>query len=340
MADSLRLKGTKHVINQTGDEFKLRRPKRGGDVHMVPRWWAMKKTVNYINAAIFDVQTSGGPVAMIIPADAEATDISIIADGDGNFIFPIHRCVDRVAIMAPDLSVFYEEYQFAKISGGPVLRRTVNALPQGVSFTGNTTISGTPQVGIELTATPATFTGGVGSTSVAVRFQSRDAGSGNSWATIQTDTSSPYALTPAAGLEGKELRAQTRVTDSTGVSVKNGNPTAAVAPAAVTFADRQATAVATYTVTVVDDNGANKYALNGTQQLAVTLNAGQLIAFDFSASSPAHPLGIFTDASKTTPVTVGVYSEGDVVLFEPPISGTFSYQCINHAAMGGDITVS
>ena len=340
MADSLRLKGTKHVINQTGDEFKLRRPKRGGDVHMVPRWWAMKKTVNYINAAIFDVQTSGGPVAMIIPADAEATDISIIADGDGNFIFPIHRCVDRVALMAPDLSVFYEEYQFAKISGGPVLRRTVNALPQGVSFTGNTTIVGSPQVGVELTATPATFTGGVGSTSVAVRFQSRDAGSGNSWATIQTDTSSPYTLTPAAGLEGKELRAQTRVTDNTGVSVKNGNPTGTVAPAAATFAEQLAAAVATYTVTVVDDNGVNKYALNGVQQDTVTLTSNEIVAFDFTAALPNHPLALFTDSSKTTPVTVGVYSQGNVVLFQPPIAGTFSYQCINHAAMGGDITVN
>ena len=31
--------------------------------------------------------------------------------------------------MSEDLSTFYVEYQFAKISGGPVLKRTVNALP-------------------------------------------------------------------------------------------------------------------------------------------------------------------------------------------------------------------
>ena len=50
--------------------------------------------------------------------------------------------------------------------------------------------------------------------------------------------------------------------------------------------------------------------------------------------------GIFTDATKTTPVTVGVDSEGDAFLFEPPIAGTFSYQCVNHANMGGTITIS
>ena len=58
---------------------------------------------------------------------------------------------------------------------------------------------------------------------------------------------------------------------------------------------------------------------------------GDSFYFDFSAVAGNHPLAIFTDASKTTPVTVGVYTEGDALIFEPPITGTFSYQCINHA---------
>ena len=73
------------------------------------------------------------------------------------------------------------------------------------------------------------------------------------------------------------------------------------------------------------------------------MSPNETAVFDFSAVAGAHPLGIFTDASKTTPVTVGVETGGSgnaTLLFQPPIAGTFSYQCINHAAMGGDITVS
>ena len=260
MADSLRLKGAKHVIKHTGDELKLRRPKRGGDVHQVPTWWALKKTVTYTGAAIFDVTSSVGPLALVVPVDAEGTDLSIKHNGDGTFMFPHKRGVDRVAVMSADLKTFYVEYQFSKISGGPTLKRTVNALP--------TTFS---------------------------------------------------APTPDPEPEPE-------------------------APAEPTFAERVAAATFTYVV------GTNNIGTEELPQIVYTLNgldgpgiagaAGDSFYFDFSAVSPAHPLGIFTDSSKTTPVTVGVYSEGDGLVFEPPISGTFSYQCINHNNMGGTITVS
>ena len=64
-----------------------------------------------------------------MPVDPETTDIIIKHDGDGNFTFPSVNGVDRVAVMSADLGTFYVEYQFSKISGGPVLKRTVNALP-------------------------------------------------------------------------------------------------------------------------------------------------------------------------------------------------------------------
>ena len=130
MADSLTLKGAKHVIDQTGDEMLLVRPKRGGDTHQVPRWWALKKSVQYTAAAIINVSTSIGDLALVIPVDAENTQLEIRSAGDGNFIFPVNRGINRVAVMSQDLSTFYVEYQFAKISGGPVLKRTVNALPE------------------------------------------------------------------------------------------------------------------------------------------------------------------------------------------------------------------
>ena len=144
MADSLTLKGAKHVINQTGDEMMLVRPKRGGDAHQVPRWWALKKSVAYTSAAIINVSTTAGALALVIPVDAENTQLEIRSAGDGNFTFPVNRGVDRVAVMSQDLSTFYVEYQFAKISGGPTLKRTVNALPTNdpIVWTSQTTLSG------------------------------------------------------------------------------------------------------------------------------------------------------------------------------------------------------
>ena len=83
------------------------------------------------------------------------------------------------------------------------------------------------------------------------------------------------------------------------------------------------------------------YYIDGAQQAEVTANAGETIYFDLSDGSlSGHPFKIYTDSSKTTEVTVGVTSSASGLLFTPPISGTFSYQCANHAAMGGDITIS
>ena len=246
MADSLILRGTKHIINQSGDEMQLVRPKRGGDTHQVPRWWDLKpKSVQYTAAAILKVTIDTGNVALVIPVSTENTILEIRSDGAGNFIFPQNRGVDRLAVMSEDLSTFYVEYQFAKISGGPVLKRTVNALPTA------------------------------------------------------------FVEPPA--------------------------------PPAPTFAEKVAAATYSYVVTV-DGNGA--YELDGVLQDAVIADVGESIVFDFSGVASNHPLAIFTDDTKTTPVTVGVEEENGVLYFEPPIAGTFSYQCINHAGMGGDITVS
>ena len=245
MADSLRLKGAKHVIKHTGDEMKLRRPKRGGDVHQVPTWWALKKTVTYTGAAIFDVNSTVGPLTLIVPVDAEGTDLGIKHNGDGTFTFTIKRGVDRVAVMSGDMKTFYVEYQFSKISGGPTLKRTVNALPTAF--------------------------------------------------------------------------------------------VAPVVPEGPTFVERVEDATFTYTVTV--DSG--EFELNGVANAGIAGAPGDIFYFDLSdASNAGHPLKIYTDSSKTTEVTVGVEQQGTDLLFEPPISGTFSYQCANHADMGGTITIS
>ena len=243
MADSLTLKGTKHVINQTGDEMLLVRPKRGGDTHQVPRWWDLKpKSVQYTAAAIIKVTTDVGLLSLVIPVNTENTILEIRSDATGNFIFPQNRGVDRLAVMSEDLSTFYVEYQFAKISGGPVLKRTVNALPS-----------------------------------------------------------------------------------------------AFVAPVVPTFAERVAAANFSYVVT--EDSG--EFELDGVANAGIAGAAGDTFYFDLSdASLSGHPFKIYTDSSKTTEVTVGVEQQGTDLLFEPPIAGTFSYQCANHEDMGGTITIT
>lgn len=342
MADSLTLKGAKHVINQTGDEMTLVRPTRGGDTHKVPRWWALKGSVNYTAAAIFNVSTSVGDLALVVPVDAESVVLDIYSAGDGTFTFGVRRGVDRVAVMAADLSTFYVEYQFAKISGGPVLKRTVNALPDEISedpisFQGSTSIDGVPTVGETLTAVCANFTGGAGDVSTNLVFQVSDTGNGG-WTFL---AGNPNIISGGTAFyviraedEGKFIRASYQVTDENETKSSNSSSTSVIT---ATFAARVAAANFTYDVTVAD----GEYELNGVANAGIAASVGDTIHFDLSdASLSGHPFTIYTDETKTTEVTVGVEQVGDELLFSPPIAGTFSYQCANHADMGGTITVS
>ena len=249
MADSLTLKGAKHIVNQSGDEMRLVRPMRGGDTHQIPTWWDLKpKAVKYTAAAILNVDTSVGTLALVIPV-SENTVLEIRSDGSGEFVFCNNRGVDRLAVMSEDLSTFYVEYQFAKISGGPVLKRTVNALP---------------------------------------------------------------AAAPAQAPEP-------------------------VVPEGPTFVERVEDANFSYAVTV--DSG--EFELNGVANAGVAGAVGDIFHFDLSdASNSGHPFKIYTDSSKTTEITVGIEQQGTDLLFEPPIAGTFSYQCANHEDMGGTITIT
>lgn len=351
MADSLRFKGAKDITKRIGSGMRLVRPKRGGDTHQVKQWWGLKQTCLYTNAAIFNVTTDFGSVQLIIPVDTETTELQIRHDGSGNFTFPYNRACDRVAVYSADRSVFYKEYQFSKISGGAMVTRTVTAYPAVetvVAFGTGTSLSGTAVVGETLTATAASTSGGKGTVSTNLIFQVSDTGSGG-WSFLAgnpgTASGGTATYTIQSGDSGKYIRASYQVTDDDGTVSNNSSATNVIAD---TLATRISNATYTYTVTVVNtaaegDPAVNVYALNGTNQQAVAASVGESIAFDFSAVASAHPLGIFTDSTKTTPVTVGVETGGAgnaTLLFTPPITGSFSYQCINHANMGGDITVS
>ena len=126
MADRVIYKGGQSVPVNVGGNIQLILPKRGS-YHKFPRWWN-KKPGAYIECAIFRVKLDNGAYVRLIIPSADRINLEIRHDGFGNFTFPAAR-IDRVAIFkdeSPDLLV---EYQFSKISGGKVLKRSVSSLP-------------------------------------------------------------------------------------------------------------------------------------------------------------------------------------------------------------------
>ena len=125
MADKLIYKGGTTVTDSTGG-IQLVRPE-AGSFHKFPRWWNKKGNI-YINAAIFMVELDNGQsVRLVVPATNRMT-LEIRHDGAGNFIFPGCR-VDRIAVVDVATTDLFVEYQFSKISGGSVLKRTIAPLP-------------------------------------------------------------------------------------------------------------------------------------------------------------------------------------------------------------------
>ena len=243
MADKLTYKGGANVVGSSGT-MKLVLPKGGGDFHRVPQWWSKKGTVKYVEAAIFKVPLDNGETVRLVIPNAQAhMTVEIRHDGAGNFTFPKEGGIERAAVVGADSFDLLVEYQFAKISGGAVLKRSISALPE-----------------------PATF------------------------------------------------------------------------------AQRAAAANFTYNVTVTnvgdEETPVNVFTLNGIDGPGLAFSVGDVVVFDFTTVQANHPLGLFTDASKSTPYTTGVEVDGAQLLWTVAETGTFSYQCINHANMGGTITVS
>ena len=198
MADKLTYKGGTRVIDQSGDGIMLQLPKVGS-VHRFPKWWDKKGTVSYFECAIFSVSLDNGTAVRLIVPHSTSITLKIRHDGSGNFVFPVHTSVDRIGVVAADSSALIAEYQFAKISGGKVLKRTIGAMPtpppppstsvDSVTVTGNETPDAdteeTYTVSASGDATPFTYTWGIaggvidsgqGTTSVTVTWGA--AGSG------------------------------------------------------------------------------------------------------------------------------------------------------------------
>ena len=344
MADSISFIGAKTVRNQTGNQITLLRPKRGGDTHRIKSWWHKGRNAVYIDCALFQVELDNGTYVQLALPLAETTRVKFTSVGDGNFTFNKDFIgLDRAAVIDPVTGELIYEYQFPKISGGSILKRTVGTLPtpaaDPVVFTGFTTLTGTAQVGEDVTITAATYTGGDNVSAVQVQLQ-KSANGTDGWAGFSSWENSPATVTLGQNVDGEYARGVTRVIDDNGTSTKlSENVVGPIAAAA--FATALASATASFAVTVVDDNGSDVYALDGSNQINVNGAANETIHFDLSdASNSGHTFKIYADAGRLTEVTVGIAQEGTDLLFTPPITGTFYYACAAHAGMGGVIVIS
>ena len=328
MTDSLTYKASKSITNHTGTELALLRPSRGGDTHQVKRWWTVGKAV-YIEAAIFSVATTVGELKLILAIDPETTEVDILHDGKGNFTFPKHRGIKKAAVMSADYLTLYTDYLFPSISYEKVDKKEITSLPEEILI-GNVVISGDINVNTG-TGNEVDYTASITGNADDIIYTITTTGAS---ATVTAENKYTGEFTLRFNEDGVTLIEVTATSTKTTPASNTGT---LVTTATTTFATRYANVNTAYTVTLSN----NVLALNGTEQLAVTMTSNQSIGFDYSGIVETnHVIKIYTDANKTTLVTVGVYEEGNKLVFEPPIAGTFSYQCANHSGEGGSITVS
>lgn len=129
MTDRVVFKGGNHVIeDNTEGRIRLIQPARG-TVNRFIRWWNRAGS-QYIDCAIFRVELNNGSVVrLVVPHVKGGMHVEIRHDGYGNFTFP--KChLERIAVVSAETTEVLVEYQFSKISGGSVLKRTLAGLPE------------------------------------------------------------------------------------------------------------------------------------------------------------------------------------------------------------------
>ena len=337
MADSLVLKGVKDVRKHSGTEMQIVNPKRGGNTHQIKEWWRKSVNTTYTGCTMFKVTGTAGVCHLVLATGKpEYPEVRIIHDGDFNFTFSGISEIERAALYTETFELV-EHYIFPSIAGGSIVtvkpagsadRPTIAPVTSITSVTlageqlptnGDTEVYTPTIVG---NAAPYTYN----YTIVGGSLVSTNTTSGA--ATISWNATGQGTVNLVVGSDDPNWDGTTRSASY-------------LTDVQADFATRVTNADLSVAVTVQDVNGSNKYFIDGVQQDAIVASAGASIHFDLSdASLATHPLKIYTDSSKTTEVTVGVEQQGTDLLFAPPIAGSFSYQCANHADMGGDITIS
>ena len=331
MSDSLVLKGAKDVKKQKGSELLLLRPKRGGDFHQVKKWWATSpNNTVYVGCSVFKVTTAAGTAYLAIDT-SEMSTIRVDHDGSFNFSFFILAQVSRAALFTENWEII-EHYMFPKIAKGPV----TTVIPPGAAPKPSPAPPA-PTIGtLTITGTAAVTDGDTETYTVSA--------SGNASPTFVLTSSEVADVISGLDVTFNGAGARTLTATATDASASDNPATGTLAVnAAVLFSTRVANADLSVAVTVEDTGNGNKYLIDGVEQDDIVATVGSTIHFDMSdASTSGHPIAIYTDATKTTKVTVGIETDAgsDDLIFTPPIAGTFSYQCTQHAAMGGTITVT
>jgi len=330
MADSLVLKGVKDVRKHSGSEIQIVNPKRGGNTHQIKEWWRKSVNTTYTGCTMFKVTQAAGVCHLALATGKpEYPEVRIDVGDDFAFTFSGISEVERAALYTETFELI-EHYIFPSIAGGSI----VTVKPAGSADR--------PSV-----APPAPT---IGTVTVTGQQNPTNGDTETYTATIDGDASPTYAIISSEGgdaISGMDVTfsssGQRTLTVTATDAAASDNPATGtlVVNAGLSFAERVAAADVSVAVTVADTGSGDKYQIDGVEQDTITAAAGQTIHFDLSdASVSGHPFKIYTDSSKTTEVTVGIQQQGTDLIFTPPIAGSFSYQCANHANMGGDITVS
>ena len=334
MADSLVLKGVKDVVKHKGSEMLLTRPKRGGDSHLLAKWWSVNpvNTV-YVTCSVFKV-TDGGNSCYLAIETSEKSQVRIDHAGAFEFNFYGVSQIGRGALYN-DAMELIEHYAFPKVSGGKIM--TITPAGAAAKPGGGPPPAPDPAIGNVTIAGDTTASDGEDKDYVV----SNDGDAADSFSLTSTEGgdvitgTSPNFNVVYNGDGARTLTATASLVDAT----DNG----ATGTLAINIARNLVVAAAAADVTHVVTVANGEYEIDGVANAEVTANANETIYFDLSdASVSGHPFAIYTDSTKTTTVTVGVETsaDGTILLFTPPIAGSFSYQCTQHADMGGDITVS
>ena len=141
MSDSLVLKGVKGIQKHTGNEMQLAFCKRGGDTHMLKRWWTNSpKNIVYIACTVFNVSGPDGIVKLAIESKTDSQ-IKIDYDGNYNFTFSGINRVTNAALFTADFKLI-EYYQIS--SGVGVAPKIVPGEIARPTFIGELAVSGGP----------------------------------------------------------------------------------------------------------------------------------------------------------------------------------------------------
>mgnify|MGYP003140829395 CR=1 FL=1 len=119
MSDSLVLKGVKSIQNHSGSELNLAYCKRGGDTHMLKRWWT-KSTGNviYVACTVFNINAGATAAKLVVETKPESR-IKIEHDGNLNFTFSGYSGIKHIGLFTADYQLI-EAYELGSVPGAVV----------------------------------------------------------------------------------------------------------------------------------------------------------------------------------------------------------------------------